>query len=102
MTDTLRMKGKAESGKTVEFEVKDILSVRVSHKRNGPNVAHIDPRTIQLADDPRKQMLEKLITKIEMMSEYVWFDDNTFKHANHYAVSMENINKILDEMEAKL
>ena len=94
MTDTLRLKGKAENGKTVEFGVKDILSVRVSHKRNGPNVAHIDPRTIQLADDPRKAMLDEIRKKF--LNPVSALPDNMT------LFTPQMVRSILDEMEVKL
>ena len=91
MTDTLRMKGKAENGRTIEFGVRDILSVRVYRKRNGSNVAHIDPHTIQLDDDPRKAMINRLQAEIEMLPVI----DGLF-------VCLREVKEILDEMEAKL
>ena len=60
----LRLKGQTESGEWEEFNISQVYDVCRRDNRwyidGYPNDYTIDPATIQLADDPRKDMLKTL------------------------------------------
>lgn len=106
----LRLKGQTESGEWVEFWVHDIVlpSVDLScvwvRGEYSPNVL---TATIQPADDPRKQMLDEIQTRLKTLRWWPRFED--FKDLA--LVSLADVEEILhehettviiDEMEAKL
>ena len=99
----LKLKGQTESGEWVEFclyptSIYDIRQDRVLVFDNDDpaKLLSVDPATIQLADDPRKAMLEELRNRFRLASSPVLNRDD------EGMLYLSDINDILDEMEAKL
>ena len=88
----LRLKAQKESGEWEEFNISQVYDVcrRRWYIDGYPNDYTIDPATLQLADDPRKAMLNEIREKINNLTEYKTF------------VRAQCVIWILDEMEAKL
>ena len=101
----LRFIGICDDGGIYEFGFRDILEVDSTFGvaiYEGKRV-HIDPATIQLAEDPRKAMLDGLRLEINKLREYKSF----VRVEGDPVPTLPQIAKwcviwILDEMEAKL
>ena len=103
----IKLKGQTGSGEWVVFSVSDIEDADRDYTEvrllNEDNIKYILTSTIQLADDPRKQMLDEIREKINNLTEY-----KTFVRVEGDPVpTLPQIAKwcviwILDEMEAKL
>ena len=98
----LKLKGQTESGEWVEFNMSQVFDVYLRDNRwyvNGyPNACVIDTTTIQLADDPRKNILDEAKYKIEHLEAGPPVE---LYRKGYYSAVIEAL-QILDEMEAKL
>ena len=104
----LRLKGQTESGEWMEFDIDDLNAVHARYENddskfglwvnkrkpnslNGWMTIFVVSATIQLADDPRKAMLDEIRQLIKRLSpQHGWF------------VMLDKLLPALDEMEAKL
>lgn len=92
----LKLKGQTGSGEWVVFSVSDIEDADRDYTEvrllNGDNINYILTSTIQLAEDPRKQMLDEIRDTLKInlknMDYEEWVEDLFYE--------------ILDEQEAKL
>ena len=96
----LKLKGQTESGKWVEFNISQVYDICLHDNRwyikGYPNDYVIDPATIQLAADPRRAMLDE----IRKWLGYVQRVEDKVNGWGGY--SEDEVDAILDEMEAKL
>ena len=95
----LKFKGQTERGTWVEFNISqiggvagDYIAVYIHHDY------FVDPDTIQLADDPRKNILDEAKYKIEHPEAGPPVE---LYRKGYYSAVIEAL-QILDEMEAKL
>ena len=94
----LKLKGQTEAGKWVEFNISQVFDVCLRDNRwyvkGCPNDCVIDTTTIQLADDPRKAMLDEIRE---------WLNADIFSRNSKSAIQLAlELQFFLDEMEAKL
>ena len=105
----LRLKGQMESGEWVEFDIPQVYDVCLYDNRWYIKEYHneipincvtyiIDPTTIQLADDPRKNILDEAKYKIEHLEAGPPVE---LYRKGYYSAVIEAL-QILDELEAKL
>lgn len=106
----IKLRAKDVNGNDVEFDVAESLDpvdqsglVQVYLGDSSGLWTFIDPDTIQLADDPRKAMLDELRLEINKLREYKSF----VRVEGDHVPTLPQIAKwcviwILDEMEAKL
>lgn len=104
MTDALRLKGQILDGDWLLFGINDLF-----HTEDGKfkvcvedvGMFKVDPATIRLAEDPRKQMLAEIRQRINGLpgTNYSCAGDTVYIHQE---VNRKRVSEIIDEMEAKL
>ena len=103
----IKLKGQTFSGELVKFNISQVFDVCLRNNlwyvKGYPNDYIIDTATIQLAEDPRKAMLDGLRLEINKLREYKSF----VRVEGDPVPTLPQIAKwcviwILDEMEAKL
>ena len=107
----LELKGRTKTGEWVKFEASDICRADKTYMivwtGYAPYYEMLLTETIQLAEDPRKAMLDEIKTKLKNLRWWSHFED--FKDLALVSLAdveeilhEHEITVILDELEAKL